>query len=363
MLRILAISSTVIGIGYNSLIALGWPNGPANPELWNVVGWLTVFLTINIVQSVKLLYRNTEITLPENERKLLSIAAPRMRTRDWTKLMAAANVIQLQHGQALINMAEHTDRVYLLVSGKLQEVDSTGHAFETVKGTWLGELSFSLNVQYGGAPTLITSIGNAELRTWTYEELEKLTSDIQLHDAFLDGVLRGLVRKRSVLLPEDGELLSVQKEIELSSIERQLHAFTFPNMSTGEVKRILALSCSDTIEPNKEISNKDRIGLIANGLIQIAREDQQYIELTKGCLFGEIAFIAQRDIKVGSISKTMQSTEIYWWDKEVISDMMKNDPRLYAKFIQHIARDMAIKLTQPLSANNSYVFIKEGGIS
>ena len=39
MLRMLAISSTIIGIGYNSLIAIGWPTGPANPELWTTSIW------------------------------------------------------------------------------------------------------------------------------------------------------------------------------------------------------------------------------------------------------------------------------------------------------------------------------------
>ncbi len=32
------------------LIAMGWPDDHPTPELWNVVGWLAVFLAINIIQ-------------------------------------------------------------------------------------------------------------------------------------------------------------------------------------------------------------------------------------------------------------------------------------------------------------------------
>lgn len=54
MLRVLAILSLSLGIVYNSLIAMGWPDDHPTPELWNVVGWLAVFLAINIIQSMRL---------------------------------------------------------------------------------------------------------------------------------------------------------------------------------------------------------------------------------------------------------------------------------------------------------------------
>ena len=54
LLQILAILSLTLGIVYNSLIAMGWPDDHPTPELWNVVGWLAVFLAINIIQSMRL---------------------------------------------------------------------------------------------------------------------------------------------------------------------------------------------------------------------------------------------------------------------------------------------------------------------
>lgn len=89
LLRLLAIGSLLVGIAYNSMIAMGFANGVPNPELWNVVGWLVTFLLINVGQSIRLLVQNNEIKLPEIERSLLAIAAPLMRTRGWAKLKAS----------------------------------------------------------------------------------------------------------------------------------------------------------------------------------------------------------------------------------------------------------------------------------
>lgn len=79
-LRIFAILSGALGLLYNSSIAMGWL-GPANPELWNVVAWLALFFTINIVQSIRLVVRHTEAPLSEPERKLLAQAFPQMSSR------------------------------------------------------------------------------------------------------------------------------------------------------------------------------------------------------------------------------------------------------------------------------------------
>ena len=54
MRRVLAILSLSLGIVYNGLIAMGWPNGQPTPELWNAVGWLSLFLTINLFQTARL---------------------------------------------------------------------------------------------------------------------------------------------------------------------------------------------------------------------------------------------------------------------------------------------------------------------
>ncbi len=56
LLRVLAILSLSLGIFYNGSIALGWPNGHPTTELWNVVGWLFLFLTINVFQTARLLF-------------------------------------------------------------------------------------------------------------------------------------------------------------------------------------------------------------------------------------------------------------------------------------------------------------------
>jgi CRP-like cAMP-binding protein len=354
-LRLLAISSTIIGIGYNSLIAIGWPSGNPNAELWTVVFWLCVFLIINLVQSVRLLYQNTEIKLTEPERQLQSIAAPKMRSRDWKRIMDAAEVITLKHGDLLIARAAQTDKVYLLTSGTLVEVDSMGKIFTTTKGTWLGELSWALNEQYGGSPSMITASDTVLIRAWKYQDLAKLAQDLPTHDALLDGFLRGVVRKREILLPVD-KPLDLQKEVSLTVQERFLHAHAFPSLSTGELKRLIALSTIQEFTAGEELTNNGRIGVIAKGSVRINRDDDQSILLHAGYMIGEIAFISERDLKVKSVAVATEMTHLLWWDLDTVQRLQQVDPPLYAGFIRNVSRGMAVKLTQPLEQGSQYVF-------
>ena len=62
LLRVLAIISGILGIGYNYFI----PEGP----LWLVISWLFVFLLINLGRIVMLYLERRSVSFTDEEREL-----------------------------------------------------------------------------------------------------------------------------------------------------------------------------------------------------------------------------------------------------------------------------------------------------
>ena len=348
LLRLLAIGSLLVGIAYNSMIAMGFANGVPNPELWNVVGWLVTFLLINVGQSIRLLVQNNEIKLPEIERSLLAIAAPLMRTRDWAKLMAASSTQKLAPGDVLIEVGDDTKDLIMIESGDLMEIDDRKSVLRIGRGTWLGEVSMAINEQYGGSPVKVVAQNPVVIRRWSYESISKLFNDVNIHNALIDGFFRGVVRKRVVLLPADGHL-AIDKEVALSADERQIHAKALPHLTTAQFKKIFQMGEPASFEEGQAIENSKQLGIVTAGALRVTRDDGHSLDLREGYFVGELAYLGNRPNKVGAKLTALTKAQVTWWSHGLLAELKDVDPPLYASFMQSIARDVAIKLSQPMT--------------
>ena len=340
-LRLLAIASLIIGIGYNSWLAI------STPELWTVVGWLAVFLLINVVTSIRMVWENSEVQLTEPERDLASRAFPLMRSRDYRSLMEAATIVAPNPGSLLVREGDSMSAVYLVVKGRLIEKSADGAVSFTGRGQMIGEASFVTHEQYGGSPTNISVDSGTELASWSYEEINCLTEKRKdLARALLDGFVRGLVKKRNVLRTDVVD--PGTRESFLTDRERLLHATCCPTMLTGQFKALLALSQLEQHHKGSELDNVGRIGIIADGELRIVREDGQHIVLGRGNFIGEVAFMAVREDKIRTHVHVLSDAAIYWLSEPALRSLREGNPPLYAAFVESIGRDMAIKLTKPL---------------
>jgi len=345
-LRIFAIISGAAGIFYNSGIAMGWV-GPANPELWNVVGWLTLFFIINIIQSIRLVMHGSEIQLTETERSLMSKTFPLMRSRDFRRLLEAGKAETLPQGKILILPGDHVNELTMVVNGSLLATDLNGFTDTLRSGQFVGDIGYSIGEQYGGSACTVVVNEKTEVLSWNYDDLRNFSKDQEVRAAIIDGLFRGLVRKKSLLIPTDQPHES-EKEIQLPQDQRLINAATFNSLTSKEFSRLAVDAQIESFKSGDAISVGDRIGVIAEGTCRIYRSDGQYVDLGAGNLLGEVGFISRQDDKVRSEVVVLHDCRIYWWNRESIGKLAIQNPPVFARFMQDVARDMAVKMTRPL---------------
>lgn len=346
-LRILAIASLLIGITYNAIIAMH-----ESQELWTVVEWQVVFLAINITQSVRLVVAATEIRLAEGDKQLASATFPLMRSRDFRSLLAAGTRRTITPGEKLLDVGDETDALAIVATGDLILTNGNGTSSALYRGQMFGDISLAVGEQYGGSPVRIVAGTSCEVIEIPYSAVKKLRDrNPQFAYALTDGILRGMAKKARLLLPLNGVHASEEfdDEVALSERERLVHARAMPQMKTADVHALFELGTIEAYQDATTISNADRVGIVCNGTVTVLRQDEQQIVLGPGAFVGEIAWVARRDLKIPSTMLASDGTEVLWLDFSVLSRLRLANPLLMARLTEAVARNMAIKLTWPLS--------------
>jgi hypothetical protein len=191
LLRALAISSGIVGMGYNFLI-------PAGP-LWLVIVWLGIFATINGVRIAGLFNERLGVSFNDEERELHETLFRGFAPVEFMKLMRIAHWRDAAPGERLADEGVPVGELTLIYNGEVaierdgQEVDRSRD------GALIGEISF---IQGGAATATVNVIRASRLVVWTKAEVQGLlrrnpTMDVAMQGVFSQDLTRKLVRKTS----------------------------------------------------------------------------------------------------------------------------------------------------------------------
>lgn len=212
-LRLIAVCSLVVGLVYNAYVHMNMPEGQ---NLWPVLLWMGVFLVQNIVNSVREVNRSLEISVPAHERLIQASAFPRMHSRDWMTMSAAAKKSILPKGHVVLATGAATHSLQMLVMGTALEQRSDQAPMRRRMGALWGELTWVLGEEmFNCSPceVLITS-EDAEVWGWDYRVLDRLSKgNDRLSIALQDGFVRSASFKHGLLAPrcDDQEPLLVPR--------------------------------------------------------------------------------------------------------------------------------------------------------
>lgn len=200
-LRLIAVCSLVVGLVYNTYVHINMPEGQ---NLWPVLLWMGVFLVQNIVNSVREVNRSLEISVPAHERLIQASAFPRMHSRDWMAMSAAAKKSVLPKGHVVLATGAATHQLQMLVMGTALEQRSDQVPLRRRMGALWGELTWVLGGEmFNSSPcdVLITS-EDAEVWEWEYSVLDQLCKgNDRLAVALKDGFVRSASFKHGLLAP------------------------------------------------------------------------------------------------------------------------------------------------------------------
>lgn len=200
-LRLIAVCSLVVGLVYNTYVHMNMPDGQ---NLWPVLLWMGVFLVQNIVNSVREVNRSLEIAVPAHERLIQASAFPRMHSRDWMAMSAAAKKSLLPKGHVVLATGAATYSLQMLVMGTALEQRSDQVPLRRRMGALWGELTWVLGEEmFNSSPceVLITS-EDAEAWEWDYTVLDRLCKgNDRLSIALKDGFVRSASFKHGLLAP------------------------------------------------------------------------------------------------------------------------------------------------------------------
>lgn len=104
-----------------------------------------------------------------------------------------------------------------------------------------------------------------------------------------------------------------------------------------------------SFEEGQAIENSKQLGIVTSGALRVTRDDGHSLDLREGYFVGELAYLGNRPNKVGARLTALTKAQVTWWSHDLMAELKEVDPPLYASFMQSIARDVAIKLSQPMA--------------
>jgi xanthosine utilization system XapX-like protein len=183
-LRLLSIGSGLFGLVYNSLV-------PAGP-LWLVLGWLALFLAINLVQVFTLLRERRPVMLADEEAELHHSVFPHLSLVEFRKLMREARWITLEPGTTVAEQGQPAQAVQVIVQGAVRASRGAHRVADLRDGDMIGELAFA-----SGRPFSATLVTQARTRlvSWPIAGLRSLFARnpllaLAFQNAFIDGAHR-----------------------------------------------------------------------------------------------------------------------------------------------------------------------------
>ena len=163
LLRLLAIASGALGLIYNYTL----PGGP----LWLVLFWLSVFMLINIVQIVRLLWARHCVRLSEEEQTLREQVFSSLTPAEMTKLMRHGEWREAGVGHTFVLEGSEPDTLQLLLSGEARVLRGGVELARCDFGSLIGEMSF---IQHTAACATVLAASPCRYLVWSRADLESL---------------------------------------------------------------------------------------------------------------------------------------------------------------------------------------------
>jgi hypothetical protein len=164
-LRIIAMFSLIVGIGYNLAV----------PQVyWLVVGWLCVFLLINLFQTITLTYENNEVSLDYKLGLIRAQSFPGMPSRAFVELYKHAQIQSFDTETVVVEQGGTTSGLSLITHGQVVETLSNKDSKIIVTGQFFGDLTLVQPSVLTESPTLCTATAGTTIAYWPYEQLTDL---------------------------------------------------------------------------------------------------------------------------------------------------------------------------------------------
>ncbi|MBC8210109.1 MAG: cyclic nucleotide-binding domain-containing protein [Gammaproteobacteria bacterium] len=158
----------------------------------SMVGWNSAYLAINLYHVGLLLLDKITITLPEETRNIYHQYFSLLSTREFRKLVMT-NPFCSFNDSTIIQQFEVTDKLYIVLTGKVNIMSAGRVIAELNPGDLIGEMSFMSNEP---ASANAIALGMVECAYWTHADLEKLKlKKIDVYNKFLSIIGCDLVRK------------------------------------------------------------------------------------------------------------------------------------------------------------------------
>ena len=195
-LRLLAILATTVGLVYNTIVHIQMPDGM---NLWPVLFWLSIFWVQNIYLVVIAIREEMEQSMRPKLRELMVSSFPEMHSRDWLKLLARAELIEVQPGEYILRRGEATEGLMIAASGKFLE-ERPGKSTPCGIGRLWGELTYvSGRDEYNASPCDVTAVTQATYYRIPYGTLQAVASTDRMRYAIYEGIVRSAGFKHGVL--------------------------------------------------------------------------------------------------------------------------------------------------------------------
>ena len=145
--------------------------------IWNVIGWASLYISINLVQLLFLYLQRRPIKLTEIEQGLYDLVFDSLPPRTFRNVFKLGSFEELEQNTLLIKSDEYIDKLYLIVEGEAQVTLPNGSTRMIRKGGFIGEQSFithnvtSADVRISTEKTLLLTWETATLRRFLDKDL------------------------------------------------------------------------------------------------------------------------------------------------------------------------------------------------
>lgn len=181
-LRILLVLASVVYI--ISGISLG---------ITSMVGWNSAYLAINLFYVVKIILEKSTITLPEETRDIYRQFFSSMSTREFKKIITVNPFVTVVKDEVLIAQNEVTDRLFIVLKGKVN-IEQSGVIIDAVEsGDLIGEMSFMSNQPASASAVAIETVQYAY---WSHKDMGKINQkNCEIYNKFISIIGQDLIRK------------------------------------------------------------------------------------------------------------------------------------------------------------------------
>ena len=139
--------------------------------LYQALFWQSMFLGINLVNLIILLYSMRTPKLNAQEQGLLESVFTDLKPHEVVPLLKAADTLHLSNGEVVLQEGEKNDRLFLLVEGRATVTKDGNRVAVLGKNSFIGEMSF---VSGDLASATVRAAEDSLFYVWGPEKLARL---------------------------------------------------------------------------------------------------------------------------------------------------------------------------------------------